>query len=185
MQRDDSLEKTLVLGKIEGRRRGWERMRWLDGHDSMDMSLNKPQEMGKDREAWHTANRGVTRVWHDWVTKQQQHKSQGKQQKLNFNVLHPLDKLGYQLVVTNGSNRNISPALPSNNRAKFLCSTIGCTGSKSVLFKKTLYLWLDGGSILLLSECETLWQRGTIRFFECHFHNLKTEDNAAFPAELL
>ena len=57
MQRADSLEKTLMLGKIEGRRRrGRQRMRWLDSiADSMDMSLSKPQQMVKDREAWHAA----------------------------------------------------------------------------------------------------------------------------------
>ena len=65
MQRTNSLEKTMMLGKVEGqRRRGKQRMRWLDSiTDSMDMNLSKLQEIVKDRGAWHAAVHGITKRW--------------------------------------------------------------------------------------------------------------------------
>ena len=97
MWRASKLEKTLMLGKIDGRwRRGWQRMRWLDSiTDSMDMNLSKLQDVVEDKGGWHAAAYGFAKVGHDLVTEQQQQQKwnrkwqldPGEEKHLSFGIL--------------------------------------------------------------------------------------------------
>ena len=156
MWRADPFEKILMLGKIEGRRRkGWQRVRWLDGiTNSMDLSLGKLRELVMDREAWRVVVHGSQRVRHDWATK-----LNWTDHYRTFSSVPSLSSLGCQHSLPRGDKQTLPHVLLGENENHYfkqLCSLHREITNAKKTSKRLVgffFFWLgEGGCIWFLEN---------------------------------